>query len=97
MIKGTRRGIAAAVAAPAMGIGGTVWATSSASAAPAAVVDAQVDPGPGCRQATSAFLKVFPPDQTGTRLAFFNVPACTVKGRICLLISRIAPGVLGAP
>lgn len=60
-------------------------------------VDVQVDPGPGCRQATSAFLKVFPPDQTGARLAFFNVPACTVKGRTYLFISRIAPGVLGAP
>src|SRR6516162_3209579 len=36
MIKGTRRRIAAAAAALGMGIGGAVWATSAASAAPAA-------------------------------------------------------------
>ncbi len=180
MIKGTRK-IAAAVAALGMGIGGAVWATSSASAsaAPAAIrectsgqlavwispelgngaagsifypleftnisnrtcflvgwpgvsaanangkqlgspaardnsvprkivdvaprgtahatlryVDVQVDKSAGCKETTSTFLNVFPPDQGSARLAFFDVPACTVKGRIYLVISRIQPGVV---
>jgi hypothetical protein len=56
-------------------------------------IDVQVDPGPGCRQVNSTFLKVFPPDQTAARHAFFQVPSCKVSGRIYLRISRIAPGV----
>lgn len=177
MIKVTRRRIAAAAAALGMGIGGTVWATSaaSASAAPAAIsectsgqlavwvspdrangaagsifypldftnisgrtcflvaypgvsatngngkqlgspaqrdssvprrvvdvapgatahatlryVDVQVDPS--CRPATSTFLKVFPPDQTKFRQAFFVARVCTTS-RIDLFITRVAPGV----
>jgi hypothetical protein len=56
-------------------------------------VDVQVDKGPGCRATNSTFLRVIPPDQTTSRNAFFEVPACTVKGRVYLEISRIAPGV----
>ena len=181
MIKGTHRKIAAVAAALGMGIGGAVWATSAASAAPAAItecksgqlavwvspelgngaagsifypleftntsgrtcflvgypgvsavnangrqlgsaatrdnsvpkkfinvapgatahatlryVDVQVDKSAGCKEATSTFLNVFPPDQRSSRHAFFSVPACTVKGRIYLTISRISSG-LGQP
>jgi Protein of unknown function (DUF4232) len=180
MIKGTRRKIAAAAAALGMGIGGAVWAASSASAAPSAIaectsgqlavwvspelgngaagsifypleftntsgrtcfligwpgvsatnanvkqlgsaatrdsgvpnkvinvapgatvhatlryIDVQVDKSAGCKATTSTFLKVFPPDQRSARLAFFAVPACTVKGRIYLAISRIQKGLTG--
>lgn len=177
MIKGTHHKIAAAAAALGMGIGGAVWATSSASATPAAIrectaaqlavwtspelangaagtifypleftntsgrtcfligwpgvsatnlngkqlgsaaardsdvarkvvnvapgatahatlryVDVQVDKSAGCKATTSSFLKVFPPDARSARLAFFDVPVCTVKGRVYLRISRIRTG-----
>lgn len=177
MIKGTHRKVAAAMAALGMGIGGAVWATSSASATPAAIrecaadqlavwtspdlsngaagsifypieftntsgrtcflagwpgvsatnqnnkqlgsaaqrdtgvpskfvnvapgatahatlryVDVQVDKSAGCKETTSTFLKVFPPDARRARLAFFDMPVCTVKGRVYLRISRIQPG-----
>ena len=55
-------------------------------------VDAQVDSSAGCKQTTAEFLKVYPPDQTSARHAFFSVPVCTVPGRIYLRIWRIQPG-----
>lgn len=57
-------------------------------------IDAQVDRSPGCRDTNATFLKVFPPDQRSARIAFFDNPVCTVKGRIYLRIERIQPGVV---
>jgi|SRR5215472_7460551 len=54
-------------------------------------IDVQVDPTAGCREKTAAFLKVFAPDQTKANRAFFDLPVCSVKGRIYLTITRIAP------
>src|SRR5215469_16323289 len=55
--------------------------------------DVQVDTSAGCKETASAFLKVYPPDQTSARRAFFNVPVCSMTGRIYLRIWRIQPGV----
>jgi hypothetical protein len=175
MLKGTRT-IIAAVAALGLGLGGAVWATSAASAAPAATpkcapgnlavwvnletansalgttfyhleftnmsghtchlvgfpgvsatnaavsqlgsaarrdsgvpatvvniasggtahsvlgwVDAAVQPS--CHQQTATFLRVFPPNDTGARLAFFAVPVCTTKNPVDLTIRRVQPGI----
>jgi hypothetical protein len=46
----------------------------------------------GCKPAAAAFIKVFPPDQTGHRTGFFSLPSCTVSGHIYLTIRRIQPG-----
>ena len=40
-------------------------------------VDAQV--GSGCPKATATFLKVYPPNDTGSRLAWFPLQVCTNK------------------
>jgi len=56
-------------------------------------VDVQIDSSAGCKQTAAAFLKVYPPDQTSARRAFFSLPVCTVPGRIYLRIWRIQPGV----
>ena len=55
--------------------------------------DVQVDTSAGCKETAAAFLKVYPPDQTAARRAFFSLPVCTVTGRIYLRIWRIQPGV----
>ena len=55
--------------------------------------DVQVDTSAGCKQTAAAFLKVYPPDQTSARRAFFSLPVCSVTGRIYLRIWRIQPGV----
>lgn len=57
-------------------------------------IDVQVDKSAGCKETTSTFLRVFPPDARNRRLAFFDVPACTVTGRVYLEISRIQAGQL---
>jgi hypothetical protein len=54
-------------------------------------VDVQVTPG--CKPADAAFLKVYPPDETGSRLAFFSLPSCTASGAGYLQIERVQPGV----
>jgi hypothetical protein len=56
-------------------------------------VDVQIDSSAGCKQAAAAFLKIYPPDQTSARRAFFSLPVCTVTGRTYLRIWRIQPGV----
>ncbi|HWG03334.1 MAG TPA: DUF4232 domain-containing protein [Trebonia sp.] len=46
----------------------------------------------GCKPAAGAFLKVYPPDEKGSRLAFFSLPSCTT-GAGYLQIERVQPGV----
>ena len=65
--------------------GGTAHATL-------AWVDAVVF-NPGCGRVTASFLNVYPPDQRGGRIAFFDDPVCTVKGHTYMRIRRIQPGV----
>jgi hypothetical protein len=48
---------------------------------------------PGCGRVTASFLKVYPPDQRTARIAYFDNPVCTVKGRTYMRILRIQPGV----
>ena len=48
---------------------------------------------PGCGRVTASFLNVYPPDQRGARIAFFDNPVCTVKGHTYMRIRRIQPGV----
>jgi hypothetical protein len=48
---------------------------------------------PGCGRVTASFLNVFPPDQRGSRIAFFDNPVCTVKNHTYMRIWRIQPGV----
>ncbi len=52
-------------------------------------VDIVVDPA--CHPATATFLKVFPPNGTTARHAFFPLPVCTNK-TIDLVIRRVQPG-----
>jgi hypothetical protein len=52
-------------------------------------VDALVDPT--CHPKTAFFLKVFPPNDTAARHAFFPLPVCTNK-TIDLIIRRVQPG-----
>lgn len=53
-------------------------------------VDVQVYSG--CPRATATFLKVYPPDDTGSRSAFFPLPVCT-NGTYDLTIGRVQAGV----
>ena len=48
---------------------------------------------PGCGRVTASFLNVYPPDQRGARIAFFDNPVCTVKNHTYMRIWRIQPGV----
>ena len=52
-------------------------------------VDAQV--GSGCPKATATFLKVYPPDDTSSRLAWFPVPVCT-SNAVDLTIDAVQAG-----
>jgi hypothetical protein len=52
-------------------------------------VDVQVSPQ--CHPVTATFLKVYPPDDRGSRNAFFPLPACT-DGTKYLTIGRVQPG-----
>jgi hypothetical protein len=47
----------------------------------------------GCGRVTASYLNVYPPDQRSARIAFFDNPVCTVKGRTYMRIWRIQPGV----
>jgi Protein of unknown function (DUF4232) len=62
--------------------GGTAHATLG-------YVDVQVNPT--CHPARADLLKVFPPNDTGARHAFFDLPVCTTN-RIDLTIRRVQPG-----
>jgi hypothetical protein len=46
----------------------------------------------GCKPADAALLKVYPPNDSGARFAFFSLPVCTVKGHDYLSIRRVQPG-----
>ena len=54
-------------------------------------VDVQVTPS--CKPQNATFLKVFPPSDTGSRLAFFDLSSCTKAGVGYLQIERVQPGV----
>ena len=47
---------------------------------------------PECRATPAAFLRVFPPGDTGARYAFFSLPSCTATGQGYLQIERVQPG-----
>ncbi len=53
-------------------------------------VDVQVDPS--CRPARAELLRVFPPNDSGARHAFFDLTVCTTS-RIDLTVDRVQPGV----
>lgn len=52
-------------------------------------VDVQVSPS--CKPTTATFLKVYPPDTTGARHAYFPLKVCT-NGTYDLMIGRMQPG-----
>jgi hypothetical protein len=52
-------------------------------------VDAQ--PGPACEPTSATFLKVYPPDTTGARYAYFPLTVCTNR-TYNLTIGRMQPG-----
>jgi hypothetical protein len=52
-------------------------------------VDVQVTPV--CKPATAMFLRVYPPDDTGARYAFFPQRVCTTK-TTDLVVGRVQPG-----
>ena len=54
--------------------------------------DVLLYPSAVCKPTAAALLKIYPPDQTSARRAFFSLPVCTVPGRIYLRIWRIQPG-----
>jgi hypothetical protein len=56
-----------------------------------------VDKSAACRETNATYLNVYPPDQRSARLAFFDNPVCTVKGRTYLEIERIQPGIVRFP
>jgi hypothetical protein len=47
---------------------------------------------PQCHPTTATFLKVYPPDDTGYRNAYFPLPACT-NTTDYLTIGRVQAGV----
>lgn len=53
--------------------------------------DAEVSTS-GCKPATAATIKVYPPNQTTAALGFFSLPACTVGGHVYLHVTVIRPG-----
>lgn len=54
-------------------------------------VDAALSPG--CHPVTSGLLRVFPPNDTGARFAFFDVPVCTTAGTPDLIVMRVQAAV----
>jgi hypothetical protein len=52
-------------------------------------VDIQV--GPGCKPVAATYLKVYPPDDSSARHAFFALPVCTTKTPD-LVVWRVQPG-----
>jgi hypothetical protein len=52
-------------------------------------VDVQV--AAACKPVTATSLKVYPPDDTAARWAFFPLPACTTK-TLYLVVWRVQPG-----
>jgi uncharacterized protein DUF4232 len=45
-----------------------------------------------CKPQTATYLKVYPPDQTTARHAFFDLPSCTLPHHTYLFVSVIRPG-----
>jgi len=54
-----------------------------------AIVDAGVIPASQCKPVTAAGLRVYPPDQTHSRVAPFPFPACSKSGPIYLYIGPV--------
>lgn len=46
----------------------------------------------GCKPTTASLIKVYPPNQRGYRLGFFDLKACTVPHHPYLRVSVIRPG-----
>ena len=55
--------------------------------------DVLLYPSAVCKPTAAALLKIYPPDQTSARRAFFSLPVCTAPGPIYLSIQRIQPGI----
>jgi Protein of unknown function (DUF4232) len=56
--------------------------------------DAEVSTAPGCDPVNTTFeLRVYPPNERGATLAFFNLEACSHAGPIYLSVGPIKPGV----
>jgi hypothetical protein len=47
---------------------------------------------PASKATPASLLRVFPPDDTGARYAFFSLPSCTATGQGYLQIERVQPG-----
>ena len=56
------------------------------------VADTAVYPSSACRAKTALSLKVYPPNDSGARHAFFSLPVCTDK-TVDLTIWRVQPGL----
>ena len=50
-----------------------------------------VQVSPGCTPANAAGLKIYPPDQTSSTSAFWNLPSCS-KGPVYMNVGVIQPG-----
>jgi hypothetical protein len=67
-----------------IGAGGTVHALFGYGAAEVSTS--------GCKPKTATYLKVYPPNQTSARHAFFDFPSCTAPHHAYLFVSVIRPG-----
>jgi hypothetical protein len=67
-----------------IGPGGTVHALLGYGAAQVSTAN--------CKPKTASYLKVYPPNQTSARHAFFDYPSCTLPHHTYLFVSVIRPG-----
>lgn len=56
------------------------------------VVNVDNYPPATCEPAAASRLKVYPPNDTGARTAFFGLPSCTLKGPAYLSVETVQPG-----
>jgi hypothetical protein len=68
-----------------IGAGGTVHALFGYGAAEVSTAN--------CKPKTASYLKVYPPNQTTVRHAFFDFPSCTLPHHPYLFVSVIRPGI----
>jgi hypothetical protein len=67
-----------------IGAGGTVHALFGYGAAEVSTAN--------CKPKAATYLKVYPPNQTTARRAFFDLPSCTLPHHTYLFVSVIRPG-----